>query len=74
MVRGIVWVFLIYAIEFSTGFILQTLIGYCPWDYRTVTPYTIWGFIRFDYFPVWFIVGLIFEKFHDFLDKKIAIL
>lgn len=73
IVRGLVWVILIYAIEFASGFILQTLIGYCPWDYRMVTKYTFWGFIRLDYVPVWFVVGMIFERYHDFLDIKIII-
>ncbi|WIV10847.1 hypothetical protein [Proteiniborus sp. MB09-C3] len=69
-IRGITWVFLIYTIEFLSGFLLEQLIGSCPWDYKSSTTYTLRGYIRFDYFPAWFIVGLIFEKAHDFLDKK----
>lgn len=69
-IRGITWVFLIYTIEFLSGFLLEQLIGSCPWDYKSSTTYTLRGYIRFDYFPAWFIVGLIFEKVHDFLDKK----
>lgn len=71
--RGLIWVFLIYLIEFTTGFLLQSLIGYCPWDYRSVTNYTFFGYIRLDYFPAWFVVGMLFEKFHDFIDNKLII-
>lgn len=70
-VRGTLWVFLIFAIEFISGFFLKQVIGSCPWDYSYSTKYTLGGYIRFDYFPAWFIVGLIFEKVHDFLDKKL---
>lgn len=69
LVRGLIWVGVIYVIEFTTGLLLKLLIGYCPWDYSKLTEYTLWGFIRFDYIPVWFVVGLTFEKYHDFLDK-----
>ena len=72
-IRGIIWVLFIYGIEFLTGFLLDILIGYCPWDYRGYSDYTLYGYVRLDYFPVWFIVGMIFEKFHDFLDNKIII-
>lgn len=67
--RGITWVLLIYCIEFLSGFLLDILVGSCPWDYRNSTKYTLKGYIRFDYFPVWFFVGLLFEKIHDLLDK-----
>ncbi len=71
-IRGVVWAVLIYAIEFLSGFLLEQLIGSCPWDYRDSTKYTIRGYIRFDYFPAWFIVGLLFEKVHDFFDEKLT--
>lgn len=69
--RGIIWALLIFIIEFISGFVLEQLVGSCPWDYRSSTSYTIRGYIRFDYFPAWFVVGLTFEKIHDFLDEKL---
>jgi len=69
LLRGAIWTFLIFFIEFVSGFLLELILGYVPWDYRTVTDFTLYGYIRYDYFPVWFIVGLLFEKYHDFLDK-----
>ncbi len=70
LIRGFVWVFLIYAIEFSTGFLLEKIIGYCPWDYSNSTAYTFFGYIRLDYFPAWFIAGMLFERFHNYMDRK----
>jgi uncharacterized membrane protein len=62
--RGGVYTVLIFLVEYLTGWALQKLIGVCPWDYSG-TPYSINGFIRLDYAPVWFGAGLIFEKLHD---------
>ncbi|RKD34418.1 putative ABC transporter permease [Thermohalobacter berrensis] len=70
--RGIVWTVLIYTIEFFSGMLLDYLIGICPWDYTKSTKYTLYGYIRLDYFPAWFLAGIFFERFHDFLDSKIA--
>ena len=70
-IRGFIYVLFIYAIEFSSGFILDTLIGYCPWDYSGSTRYTFFGYIRLDYFPAWFFAGFIFEKLHDLFDIKV---
>lgn len=64
-VRGLVWLAGIWGIELATGWGLKQLIGRCPWDYSRVSPYTLGGFIRFDYAPVWFAAGLLFERLHD---------
>lgn len=69
IIRGLIWVFLIYFIEFSSGFLLDTFIGFCPWDYSHSTKYTFYGYIRLDYFFPWFIAGLLFEKLHDLIDR-----
>ena len=68
LIRGFIWITLIYFIEFSTGLLLRLFIGYCPWDYSNATTLTLWGLIRFDYAPAWFIAGIMFEKLHDWLD------
>jgi len=68
LVRGLIWVFLIYVIEFTTGFTLKMLLGACPWDYSEATNLTLGGFIRFDYAPAWFVAGMLFEKLHDWLE------
>lgn len=73
LIRGGIWAVLIFSIEFFTGFLLKLIIGKCPWDYTDNSNFTLYGYIRFDYFPFWFLLGLIFEKIHDFIDKEIYI-
>ena len=68
--RGFIWATLIFTIELIAGWILKITIGRCPWDYDQdvgVSVVTIRGFVRFDYLPVWFSVGLFFERVHDFV-------
>ena len=49
----------IMLVEFISGSFLR-LFSLCPWDYSR-TPYSIFGLVRLDYFPVWVTAGLIFE-------------
>jgi uncharacterized membrane protein len=67
--RGLVWAGLILIIEYTTGWFLRSGLGECPWDYSTSTAYHLQGLIRLDYLPVWFVVGLIFERVHRALDQ-----
>jgi len=67
--RGLIWAALIFLIEYTSGGVLCYVLGRCPWDYSGVTPYSINGFIRLDFAPAWFVVGLLFEKVHLALDR-----
>ncbi len=67
LVRGTIWAGLCFMIEYLTGWFLKLTIGVCPWDYSYASLYMLDGFIRLDYFPVWFATGMLFEKIHDFL-------
>jgi uncharacterized membrane protein len=67
IIRGFIWAGIFFMIEYFSGWILKTIIGVCPWDYTNNTIYSIDGFIRLDYLPVWFITGLFFEKLHDYI-------
>lgn len=73
VVRGGIYMVLIFAAEYVTGFLLYKLIGQCPWDY-TGCRFSVNGFIRLDYMPAWFTVGLLFEKLHDTLVSPITII
>ncbi len=66
IVRGGIWSVIILVLEYITGWIIQGIVGTSPWDYSGAT-YNIKGLIRLDYIPVWFVVGLIYEKLHDIL-------
>ena len=68
ILRGGVYTLLIFSIEYTTGWILKSVTGVCPWDYSR-SPFSINGFIRLDYAPAWFVAGLLFERLHDVLIK-----
>ena len=71
--RGFIWAALIFTIEYITGYILKKSIGECPWDYDrgregdAASIASVKGIIRLDFLPVWFCVGLLFERMHDFI-------
>lgn len=59
-IRGSIYALCIFLTEFVSGSFLKKH-NACPWDYSdAVLNYK--GIIRLDYAPVWFIVGLIYEK------------
>lgn len=64
--RAVIWSVGFTAVEGISGWLIARLIGRCPWDYSdrrwAINPY-----IRWDYLPVWAIVGLLLEPVHDFL-------
>lgn len=64
--RALVWSLGFTAVEGISGWLIARLTGRCPWDYSdrrwAINPY-----IRWDYLPVWAIVGLLLEPVHDFL-------
>jgi uncharacterized membrane protein len=68
LVRGGVYTLLIFTTEFISGWIFRNIIGVSPWDYSG-SPFSIYGLIRLDYAPAWFIAGLLFEKLHDTLER-----
>ena len=62
--RGCIWTLLIFAIEFMSGLLLKA-VGIQAWEYTGVS--SVLGVIRLDYAPLWFAVGLIFERVHNVL-------
>lgn len=58
--RGIIYTMGIYTIEYTSGMFLKKN-NRCPWDYSK-SKYHINGVVRLDYAPLWFLVGLIYEK------------
>ncbi|MTI81805.1 MAG: hypothetical protein FH758_13190 [Firmicutes bacterium] len=72
-IRGIVWVPVIFILEYSTGGVIRLITGFSPWDYTGTSPWQINGLIRLDMAPLWFITGLIFELVHDTLKSHLNI-
>ena len=66
-IRGLLWVLIIYGIEYTSGLLLSRILGIYPWHYEGVL--AIDGFVRLDYAPAWFVAGIFFERMHDFLDR-----
>ena len=64
-VRGSIYALCIFTGEFLSGQFL-TRKGICPWSYENCR-WRIKNVIRLDYFPNWFLSGLLFEKL---LSKK----
>jgi uncharacterized membrane protein len=65
--RGLVYAAGIMGIETLTGWLLERLTGRCPWDYSATARWHWRGYTRFDYAPLWVLVGLALEPLHDFL-------
>lgn len=59
-VRGLAYMSLIFSGEYLSGCLLSKH-AMCPWDYNR-SRYNIKRIIRLDYAPVWFGVGLLFER------------
>ncbi len=57
--RGIVYMSLIFAVEYWSGLVLRRM-DMTVWDYYA-SPLNIRGVIRIDYAPVWFGTGLMYE-------------
>ncbi len=58
--RGLVYMGLIWLMEFWSGWLIKKITGHCPWDY-SYSPYSFHGYIRWDFAPMWFAFGFIFE-------------
>ncbi len=65
--RGLIWVIIIWGIEYTSGIILKSLLGTYPWFYTGRFVYE--GLVKFDYAPAWFVAGLLFERVHATLDS-----
>ena len=66
LVRAIIWSIGFTTIELITGWLITRVTGRCPWDYSD-RRFAINAYIRWDYFPIWAIIGLALEPVHDFL-------
>lgn len=60
VLRGMVYTTCIFVTEYTTGKLLKKN-HCCPWDYSD-SKVNIEGLVRLDYAPLWFVVGLIYEK------------
>ena len=60
IIRGLLYTLCIFIVELLSGLLL-TLFNACPWDYSGAL-FNYKGIIRLDYAPLWFLLGLFYEK------------
>ncbi len=67
-IRLLIYVAILYAVEYTTGWILRKILGACPWEagYQD-KQWSVHGLIRLDYAPVWALLCLIFESLYKTL-------
>jgi len=68
--KAIITVIGIYIIEFFSAAFLQLVLGKCPWKYTEGIH--VFGFIRLDYFPFWFVFALLIIYVYQILDKRLT--
>lgn len=68
VLMALVYVPVIYTIEFTSGWALEKVIGACPWNYGA-GKHVIAGYIRLDYIWYWYAAALGFDYIVPFLNK-----
>lgn len=64
--RAVIWSLGFTLVELVSGWLIARFTGRCPWDYSEKR-FAINAYIRWDFFPVWAIIGLALEPVHDLL-------
>lgn len=65
-IRGVIWMVIIWGIEYTSGLLLVKILGVYPWFYGG--PLAVEGIVNLAFAPAWFIAGLLFERAHRMLD------
>jgi uncharacterized membrane protein len=64
--RAVIWSMGFTIVEYLSGWLIERFTGRCPWDYSH-RRFAINAYIRWDYFPIWAVIGLALEPVHDAL-------
>ncbi len=63
LARGLLYTGLIYAVEYTSGWLLRIAVGEAPWEKEySKAPWAFQGLIRLDFAPLWLGVSLLFER------------
>lgn len=65
--RGLLWLSVIWGIEYASGMLLYLILGVHPWYYTD--RFAINGMITLAYGPAWFVAGMGFERLHASFDN-----
>lgn len=69
--RGILWLVMIWGMEYTSGLVLYLALGVHPWLYTDGM--AVDGLVTLAYAPAWFAAGMLFERIHRTLDAwKVA--
>jgi len=63
------YVVIVYAVEFISGWLLRCFTGNCPWHYTS--GWNIMGLIRLDYFPAWLLFVWLTEQIYIFMNTRV---
>lgn len=69
LIRGLIYMILLYALEFGSGFILKKFKA-MPWNYSKLK-YNFKGIVCIECAPLWFAGGIILEKIYFYLRSLI---
>lgn len=60
--RGLLYVAMIFVVEYASGWLLRRATGECPWERNYHGhKYAVHGLIRLDFAPAWFVAVMLFE-------------
>jgi hypothetical protein len=66
--RGLVYLLLVYIVEFSSGWILRKTLGKCPWgEHYHGKKWSVNDLIRLDLAPFWLGFTLLLERLYLYL-------
>ncbi len=68
-IKALIAVFVIFIVEFAAGGFLEITTGACPWKYTE--GFHVFGFIRLDYFPFWYIFALLIITVYQSLNERL---
>ena len=71
-IRGAIYMFAFFIVEYVTGWILLKATGNYVWHYTS--KFNLSGLIQLPHAPVWFFAGLGFEKIYPYVVKLSALL
>ena len=66
IVKGFIYMIAFYLLELMAGLIIKALVGVSPWNYKDYR-FHFKEVICLEYAPVWFIYGVVGERYYEFL-------
>ena len=66
IVKGFIYMIAFYLLELVAGLIIKAIVGVSPWNYKDYR-FHFKEVICLEYAPVWFIYGVVGERYYEFL-------